>query len=341
MPRKSQQKLKIVYLRDILLENTDEEHGLSLIQIQNMLENVGISAERKSLYNDIEELRTYGMDIELRRGQNPTYHVLSRDFQLPELKLLVDSVQASKFITRKKSLELIGKLEKLTSVHQARKLNRDVAVSNRTKTENETIYYAVDCIHEAINTNRQITFRYLEWTPKKEKKPRYNGKVYLVSPYAVTLSEEKYYMIAYDEDKKEVRHYRIDKISHPQCTEYKRTETEFLKNFDIASYTTKNFEMYKGDDIIVELQCKNHMASILIDRFGEDIPFTNLNETTFNAHIKVCASPTFYGWLTNFSNDITIISPESIKIGYMEHIRSILSAYDTREGYSTDVVKKD
>ena len=337
MPRKSQQKLKIMRLHDILLEHTDEDHGLSLNQIQAMLKDQGITAERKSLYDDINELRDYGIDIELKRGSNPTYHVLSRNFQLPELKLLVDSVQASKFITRKKSLELISKLEKQASVHQARELNREVAVANRTKTDNESIYYAVDCIHDAINNNRQITFQYLEWTPKKEMKPRYNGKVYLVSPYAVTLSEEKYYMIAYDEDKKEVRHYRIDKIHHPQCTEYKRTETEFLKNFDIASYTNKNFEMYKGDEMIVELQCKNHMASVIIDRFGEDVPFTNLTDTTFNAHVKVCASPTFYGWLTNFPTGITVVSPESIKIGYMEHIRAILAGYDKREGYSSDV----
>ena len=181
MPRKAQQKLKIMRLHDILMEHTDEDHGLSLNQIQAMLKDQGITAERKSLYDDINELRDYGIDIELRRGSNPTYHVLSRSFQLPELKLLVDSVQASKFITRKKSLELISKLEKQASVHQARKLNREVAVANRTKTDNETIYYAVDCIHDAINNNRQITFQYLEWTPKKEMKPRYNGKVYLVS----------------------------------------------------------------------------------------------------------------------------------------------------------------
>ena len=327
MPRTSQQKLKIMRLRDILLENTDEEHGLTLKQIQTALKDYGISAERKSLYNDIEELRSYGMDVELRRGVNPTYHVLSRDFQLPELKLLVDSVQASKFITRKKSLELIGKLEKLASVHQARRLNREVAVSHRAKTENETIYYAVDCIHEAINDNRQITFQYIDWTPQKEKKPRHNGRTYLVSPYAVTLSEEKYYLIAYDEDKKEVRHYRIDKISHPQCTEYKRSETEFLKNFDIAAYTNKNFEMYKGVEIVVELKCNNPMASVIIDRFGEDVPFTNLTDTTFNAHVKVCASPTFYGWLTNFSSEITVVAPESIRIGYTEHLRAILKEY--------------
>ena len=337
MPRKSQQKLKIMHLRDILLEHTDEDHGLSLNQIQTMLKDRGVTAERKSLYDDINELRDYGIDIELKRGTNPTYHVLSRDFQLPELKLLVDSVQASKFITKKKSVELIEKLEKLASVHQARKLNREVAVAHRAKTENETIYYAVDCIHEAINNNRQMIFQYLEWTPQKEAKPKYNGKIYMVSPYAVTLSEEKYYMIAYDEDKKEVRHYRIDKISHPQISEYKRSETEFFKNFDIAVYTNRTFEMFKGDEIIVELRCKNDKAGVIIDRFGEDVPFTNLTDTTFNAHVKASISPTFYGWLTNFSSDIEIISPESTKIGYMEHLRAILTEYDRREGYSSDV----
>lgn len=337
MPRRSQQKLKLLYIQKALLENTDEDHGLTVAQLQDMLSDHGISAERKSIYDDITELRDFGMDIELKHGKSSTYHVLNRDFQLPELKLLVDSVQASKFITEKKSEELIKKLERLTSRYQAQKLNRQVETSNRIKTENESIYYAVDCIHEAINNNRQIIFQYFDWTPQKEKKPRHNGKTYLVSPYAVTLSEEKYYLIAYDEDAKLQKTYRVDKIVSPKCTEYKRNGADVFKDFDVAQYANRSFGMFGGREITVELQCNNDKAGVIIDRFGEDIPFTNLTDNTFNIHVKVHDSPTFYSWLATFSNSVAVISPESVKIGYMEHLRKILTEYDRREGYSSDV----
>lgn len=324
MARSSMQKLKILLIRKALIEETDSEHGLSTAQLLKMLNDSGIAAERKSLYDDIDELRRFGMDIELKQG---TYRLMSRDFELPELKLLVDSVQASKFITEKKSRELIKKLERLASRHEAQRLNRQVTISGRIKTENESIYYVVDTIHEAINTDKKITFYYLDWTPKKEKKPKHDGKQYLVSPWALTLSEEKYYLIAYDEDSKTVRHYRVDKISRAQCTEYKRSGEEHFKDFDIAVYTTRNFGMYKGNEVTVELQCRSDLAGVIIDRFGEDVPFTHVTETTFNAHVKVFASPTFYGWLANFPTGITVLSPESVRIGYSEHLRKILNHY--------------
>ena len=327
MPRASQQKLKIMYIMKALLENTDEEHGLSVAQITEMLERNGITAERKSIYDDIEELRRFGMDIELRRGKSSTYHVMSREFQLPELKLLVDSVQASKFITEKKSRELIGKLEGLTSRYQARRLNRQVMIAGRIKTENESIYYVVDLIHEAINRDVKISFKYMDWTPQKKKEPRHGGKVYTVSPWGLTLSEQKYYLIAYDDSYGTVRHYRVDKIFSPVFTEEKRGGVELFKDFDIAQYTNRNFEMYKGEEITVELRCKNELAGVIIDRFGENVPFSNLTESAFDAHVKVYASPIFYGWLANFGDGITVVSPESVRTGYVSHLRGILDTY--------------
>ena len=328
MPRSSHQKLKILIIQKALLENTDEDHGLSTEQLQSILREHGIDAERKGIYDDIEELRRFGMDIELRRGKAFTYHVISRDFQLPELKLLVDSVQASKFITEKKSRELISKLERLESRHNARRLNRQVTVTHRAKTENESIYYVVDCIHEAINDNVKISFKYLDWTPHKKKEARHGGKEYRVSPWALTLNEEKYYLIAYDDDSRTARHYRVDKISSPKRTDQKRDGAELFNDFDIAAYTNKSFGMYKGDEITVELQCQNELAGVIIDRFGEDVPFTNLTETTFNAHVKVHASPVFYGWLTYFPTGITVVSPQEVKSKYSEHLKNILSQYE-------------
>ena len=325
MPRNSLQKLKLLYVQKALLENTDSEHGLTMAQLLAYLKEKNIPAERKSIYNDIAELRNFGMNIELIRE---TYRLVSRDFELPELKLLVDSVQASKFITEKKSRELIKKLEQLTSRYEAQRLNRQVTISNRIKTENESIYYVVDTIHEAINTDKKITFYYLDWTPQKEKKARHGGKQYLVSPWALTLSEEKYYLIAYDTDTRSVRHYRVDKISRAACTEYSRSGEELFKDFDIAVYTNRNFGMYKGNEMTVELLCRNDLAGVIIDRFGEDTVFTHLTDTDFHAHVHVFASPTFYGWLANFPTGITVLSPESVRIGFSEHLRKIISQYN-------------
>ena len=206
------QKIKILYLMNILLENTDDLHGLTLDEITEKLSAYGIDAERKTLYDDFEVLRTFGMDIDKRKESKLVrYYVLSRNFELSELKLLVDAVQSSKFITRKKSLELIKKLEQFSSVYQAQQLNRQVYVANRIKTMNESIYYTVDEIHEAISANKKISFQYFRWNEKKEKVLSHDGKIYSVSPFALTWDDENYYMIAYDSEVEKIKHFRVDK----------------------------------------------------------------------------------------------------------------------------------
>lgn len=328
MPKGANQKIKILYLMKILLERTDDEHGLTLEEISNALLEYGVEAERKTLYDDLEVLRVFGMDIEKRKDKTVRYHVVSREFELPELKLLVDAVQSSKFITRKKSNDLIKKIESFASRYEAQQLQRQVFVANRIKTMNESIYYTVDYIHEAINNNVKVSFQYFSWNVKKEKVLRHYGDRFIVSPWALTWDDENYYMIGYDSMDGIVKHYRVDKMLKLELTEEKRDGAELFKNFDMALYSKKTFGMYGGKEETVALRCSNKIAGVIIDRFGMDIPFTNVTDTHFEIHVKVHTSPLFFTWLMTFGADITVLSPDHVIDGYVKLAREGLKQYE-------------
>ncbi len=324
------QKIKILYLMKILLESTDDAHGLTLEEIAEKLAAYDVDAERKTLYDDFEVLRVFGMDIEKRKeGKSVKYFVASRDFELPELKLLVDAVQSSKFITHKKSLELIRKLEQFLSTYQAQQLSRQVYVANRIKTMNESIYYTVDYIHEAISANKKISFQYFHWNEKKEKVLAHDGKIYCVSPFALTWDDENYYMIAYDTDADRVKHFRVDKMQKIEVLGQMRDGAEKFGDFDMALYSKKTFSMFSGDEEIVTLRCKNELAGVIIDRFGKDTVFTNVRDGYFEFHVKVAISPTFLSWVMMFGADMKIISPEHVKKAYVKLASEGLEQYKT------------
>ncbi|MBE6772419.1 MAG: WYL domain-containing protein [Ruminococcaceae bacterium] len=313
MPKSSNQKLKLIYLMKILLEKTDEEHGMTTADIIAALAAQGISAERKSIYDDIEALRLFGIDIvKNQNGRGTDYRVVSRDFEMPELKLLVDAVQSSKFITRKKSDELIKKIEGFASIHEARQLHRQVYVANRIKTMNESIYLTVDKIHSAITLNKKITFQYFEWSPKKEKILRHDGALYSVSPWALTWDDENYYLIAYESSSNLIKHYRVDKMLKISVTDDEREGKELFDGFDMALYSKKTFGMFGGKEETVRLRCKNKMANIIIDRFGTESIISCVDSEHFEITVKVAVSPVFLSWLMNFGSDIKIISPQSV-----------------------------
>ena len=320
-------KIKILYLLKILTERTDDEHGLTLTQIADALLEHGITAERKTLYDDIETLRIFGIDIEQRKSGSVYYHVVSRNFELPELKLLVDAVQSSKFITHKKSNELIKKIEGLTSRYQANQLQRQVFVANRIKTMNESIYYNVDYIHEAINKNAKVSFQYFRWNAEKQKVLRFNGERFVISPWALNFDDENYYMIGYDSQSNSIKHYRVDKMLKLEVTNLKRDGSELFNNFDMGLYSKKTFGMFSGDEQFVVLRCKRKLASVIIDRFGEDINFANVTDTHFEIRIKVQISPLFLTWIMNFGQDITILSPDSVKQEYITLAKECISQY--------------
>ena len=321
------QKKKLLSLMQILKERTDENHLMSAADLCNALEEYGITAERKSIYSDIEALQDYGMDIVQKKGTNSGYYVASREFELAELKLLVDAAQASKFITKKKTEELIKKLEGLTSRYEARQLQRDVYIYNRTKAQNETIFYNVDYVHDAMNANVQIRFQYSEWTVKKELKLKKDGAFYAVSPWALTWDDENYYLIAYDAGADMIKHYRVDKMQKISLLEEKRIGREKFQEFDLAAFAKKTFGMYGGSDEHVTLLCKNHLAGVVIDRFGQDTFMIPGDDGYFKAKVLVSVSPQFFGWVTGIGDGMQILGPESVREQYKAYLTGLLDQY--------------
>lgn len=328
MAKSRNQKLKLLYLLKILQEKTDNEHGLTIAEIIDELALYDVQAERKSLYDDFEMLREFGVDIEMKREKDTRYYVASHDFELPELKLLVDAVQASKFITAKKSSLLIKKLSALVSTYEARQLQRQVHVSNRIKTMNESIYYAVDNIHTAISTNTQISFQYFDWSPAKEKLLRHDGKVYKVSPWALTWDDENYYLVAYDAEEKLVKHYRVDKMVKITVLSDRREGSENFKNFDMGVYSKKTFGMYRGEEETVTIRCENSLAGVMIDRFGQDVIMHQADPEHFDIIVKVFVSPLFITWFMNFGTRVRIISPQKVIDEYVKLAKAAISQYE-------------
>ena len=322
----SHQKLKLLYLLKILLEQTDEEHSLTVPQMIAELSKVGISAERKSIYDDLEYLKLFGIDICSTKTKTTNYFVASRDFELPELKLLVDSVQSSKFITHKKSLELISKIEKLTSRHNAKQLQRQVFVTNRVKTLNERNYYNVDKIHDAIAENKQITFKYFSLDVNKKKVYGKDGGLYHESPVSLTWDDENYYLITYKEKYDSYVHYRVDKMEDIELSEDARVLSE--KPFDLSIYSKSMFQMYSGEETDVTIQFENELVGVVYDRFGVNVPIIKTDETHFICNVKVAVSPHFLSWIISFGNRAKIISPDYVQEQLYELIREVQEQYE-------------
>ena len=328
MAKGANQKLKMLYLSKIFMEQTDDEHPLTLQEIIARLGVYDVNADRKTLYLDFEELRRFGLDIiSEQRGRNTYYHLGAREFELPELKLLVDSVQASRFITDKKSLELIRKLESLVSQHQARQLHRQVLISGRIKTMNESIYYNVDILHEAINSDRQIRFHYFQWNVRKETELRRKGAWYQVSPWCLTWDDENYYLVAYDAADDKLKHYRVDKMLNIELTEEARAGQEHYQAFDPARYTNSLFGMYGGEETDVTLEADNSMVGILIDRFGKDIWIYPLDDDRFEARVTVAISPQFFGWIMALGKGIRITGPTPVVRRMRQEVQRLSAQY--------------
>ena len=326
MPKGANQKLKLYYLSQIMRKKTDDEHFLTMPEILKNLEEYGIKADRKSIYDDFEALRTLGLDVIMEQeGRNYYYHVGAKQFEMAELKLLVDAVQSSKFITAKKSSELISKITNLVSEYEAGQLKRQVEVQGRIKTMNESIYYTVDEIHNAIMNNRQITFEYLTWNLKKEMVPR-RDHVYEESPWALTWDDENYYLIAYDSEEEKIKHFRVDKIRDLIITEKKREGRKTFEAIDMASYINMNFGMFgKKEGVPVNLRFRNDMVGIVIDRFGKEIPIRESEEEGWSdTRVTVMISGQFFGWIFAMSGLVRITGPEDVLENFKTECRKQL-----------------
>ena len=272
MPKGTNQKFKLYRLAQIMLERTDDDHFITMPEIKEALEAYEITADRKSIYNDLKDLEQLGIEVEGEPvGNRYHYHVVSREFELPELKLLVDAIQSSKFITERKSNALIKKIEKLVSKYDAQKLQRQVYVSGRIKTMNESIYYNVDAIHNAITENRKIKFQYFQWNVKKEMELRHDGAFYHISPWGLSWDHENYYLVGYDSVEEKIKYYRVDKMIKVQMLPEEREGKEHFKKLDMAEYTRKSFSMFGGKEQQVKLLVNNELAGVIIDRFGKDV----------------------------------------------------------------------
>ena len=313
-------KPRILYLLRILEQYTDEEHPLTTKQLIEMLnEKYGISTYRTTIAKDVAALQEFGVDIVVIHSTQCKYFIGSRQFELPELKLLIDTVESSKFITSKKSDALIKKIHMLTSNGQVKKLKRNNYVSGRIKPNNEQIYYIVDTINDAINERKQISFSYYEYTGLKEKVLRNKGEIYTISPYHLVWNDDYYYVVGYSEKREKIVTFRVDRIaSQPDILSADAVPVP--EDFDIAEFTKQVFYMYDGEEVLVDLRCDNGLMKTMVDRFGEDITTLAYDENSFKITVRVSESPTFFGWIFGFGSKVQILAPESVKEQYRQMI---------------------
>lgn len=339
MPKSFNQKLKILYLMKVFQEQTDEEHPMTIQDLINYLNDYGITAERKTIYDDIETLKLFGMDIVNRRLKPSGYYLGSRTFELAELKLLVDAVQSSKFITQKKSSLLIKKLESLASVFEAKKLERQVYMASPVKTVNEGIYYNIDDIHKAISENRQISFQYYEWTIAKEMHLKKNGDRYRVSPWGLVWKGENYYLVGLDEKGGIVKHYRVDKMLKIRVERRKRNGKEIFRDFDAAKFASKTFGMFGGREETVCLEFENRFVGVVIDHFGQDVIIHKKDEEHFTIRVRVNVSGQFFGWIAGLGEGVKVEAPKNVRKEYIAFLKNALKSYDEKTEYEDEAAR--
>ena len=328
-PDRNDTRLRILYLYQLLLSQSDEDHPLSTKQITDKMEELhSIHMHRTTVSSDIALLKAAGFEIMAERKRAWEYYLADRAFSIPELKLLIDAVQSSKFITENKSNKLIKKIEGLASIYEAKSLHRQVYVANRIKTKNESVYYNVDDIQKAISDNCKISFQYFQWNSKKERELRHKGERYSISPWALTWDDENYYMVGYDSEADKIKHYRVDKMLKIQILEgTKREGKELFKDMDMAIYSKKVFGMFGGKEETVTLKCNNSMAGVIIDRFGTEVNITKQNSDNFTVRVPVQVSPQFLGWVFSLGSDVQIIGPKSVVQKMKETISNISEMY--------------
>lgn len=329
MPKGTNQKLKLYYLSRIMLEKTDDDHMITMPEIKEALEAYGVTADRKSLYDDLQALEVLGIEVIGEKvGRNYYYHVGGKAFEIAELKLLVDSIQSSKFITEKKSTELIKKLTNMASVYEAAQLRRQVVVHGRVKTMNESIYYFVDDIHRAIAENKKISFEYMKWNEEK-KLVRRKDTLYVVSPWALTWDDENYYLIAYDDAAERIKHFRVDKLKSIQVLEDRRTGKDAFKAFDLARYAKMSFGMFGGKPTKVRISFENDLVGVFIDRFGRDIPiYSTDREGWSETSVEVAMSDQFLGWIFALGSKVKILGPGEVVARFKDELAAMKQFYD-------------
>lgn len=317
-------KSRVIVLINMFLELTDENHQMTVADIIAYLESQGESTNIKTLRKDIEILQNHGFDLVRVPTRPVRYFMASRTFELPELKLLIDAVSSSRFITQKKSRELAKKLGGQASEYQRKELRRNIYATNRIKTSNETIYYTVDTVNEAINAGRKISFKYTDYTPELKKAFRNDGEVYTLSPYALFWNEDYYYVVGWSDKHENVSVFRADRLYKPEILKEKAVKKP--EDFNLEVYSKQIFEMYDGETVPVRLACRNDLAKYVVDRFGDKLKTKPLSSGSFEVTVEVALSPTFYGWLFGFAGGIRILGPSEVAAAYNEMLSNALTA---------------
>ncbi len=329
MPATPNQRIKLLHLMKIMLEKTDENNPLTAGELSAELAAVGIKAERKTVYTDLDLLTLFGLDIEQRRGKDAGYYISSRQFELPELKLLVDAVQSSRFITEKKSGELIAKLSSLTSGEQAKQLRRQVFVAGRAKSFNEMAYYSVDAIHTAIDGEKKIAFRYFDYDAKKKRVYRKDGGTYTVTPITLCWDSDKYYLIAYSAEHDELRHYRVDRMSDAEMLD--ESADAFVRGrFDAAEHIRRVFGMYSGETVSATLSFDASLVNVILDYFGKDAAISAMDANRVEVRANVSVSPVFLGWMFQFGDRAEVTGPDSLRAAMLELIQANARQYKSQ-----------
>ncbi len=328
MAKSENQKLKLLYILKILYKYTDETHSITTQELIEKLEAYGIKAERKSIYADFAALDDFGLSVEKStKDGKVSYFLADKVFELPELKLLVDIVQSAKFITEKKSNSLIKKIEQFSSRYESNLLQRQVFVADRVKTMNESIYYNIDALYQAMNANKKISFSYYTWNVDKTLKPRRNGDRYTVSPWALTWDDENYYLIAYDGEEKKEKFFRVDKMKDIASLDESREGAKAYEKFNLAKFSKKTFGMFGGESKKVTLEVDNSMVGVIFDRFGLDIPVIKVDENTVRTIVEASVSRQFISWIISLGEGVKIVEPQSVLDAMQEEIKRLSQTY--------------
>ncbi len=327
MSKSDNQKLKLLYIRDYLERNSDENHPVSAQDLIDMLALKGILCERKSIYDDIRVLQEYGLDIVNQRGKGGGYFIGSRDFELPELKLLIDAVQSSRYLTEGKSRELIRKLLDQCSRYDEHLMDRSIHIDRRVKSMNETIYYNVDAIQEAISHNVQITFRYFDWGMDGQR--HYRERDYQASPYGICQNNENCYLVAYAQ-RHSITHYRVDRMTDIRLTEHPRVPCPELTGPRLVEHANQQFQMFSGETLSVKLRFHRSLTNVVVDRFGLDTMMVPDGEDHFTFTAKVAVSDLFLSWVIGFGSKAQILHPQSVADACRELAATAISQHPPR-----------
>lgn len=329
MAGNQRQKLKLLYIMRFLLRGADKNHGVTTQEIIDHLASLDVTAERKSVYHDIAALREYGIDVVKRKsGQDTRYHIGRRDFERPELALLVDAVQSAKFLTEKKSADLIKKLKSLGSEHEVEFLEKRVQVPGRVKMQNESVYRNIDALHRAAVTRKKVSFKYYDYDMNKKKIARRGGGLYETTPLGLAYVDEFYYLVTYNENSGDkILKFRVDRMAEIKILDVPSARVPREAQFDIAKYCQRLFGMFGGEDVSVALIIDKSLVNNVIDRFGSGVMIQRIDDSTARVSAVVTKSPAFFGWITQFGDAIKIDFPKSLAREYGEFLMKIAAMY--------------